>query len=52
MSEEMDYKLEEMRAYIKKKKWSLVEAIFDYIGSCEGLFNLSENLKTIDIILI
>ncbi|MCI1590257.1 MAG: hypothetical protein LKH79_06845 [Heyndrickxia oleronia] len=48
----MDYKLEEMRAYIKKKKWSLVEAIFDYIGSCEGLFNLSENLKTIDIILI
>ncbi len=52
MSEEIDRKLEEMRAYIKKRNWSLVEAIFDYIGSCEGLFNLSEKLKEIDIILI
>lgn len=52
MSEEIDRNLEEMRAYIKKMNWLLVEAIFDYVGSCEGLFNLSEKLKDIDIILI
>lgn len=52
MSNEIEHNLEEMRVYIKKRNWSLVEAIFDYIGSCEGLFNLSEKLKDIDIILI
>lgn len=52
MSNEIEHNLEEMRVYIKKRNWSLVEAIFDYIGSCEGLFNLSGKLKDIDIILI
>ncbi|WP_458411460.1 hypothetical protein ACNQFZ_11355 [Schinkia sp. CFF1] len=52
ISEETDKNLEAMRTYINKKKWVLVEAIFDYIGSCDGLFNLSEKLQDIDLILI
>lgn len=52
MSEEVEHLLLEMKAYVEKQKWLLIEAIFDYIGSCEGLFNLSEKLKDVDIILI
>ena len=52
MSEKIDKKLNEMRTYIHKRNWILLEAIFDYSGSCDGLFNLPEKLKGIDIILI
>lgn len=52
MSKEIDNNLEAMRRFIKNQKWLLIEAIFDYMGSCEGLFNLVDKLQEIDIILI
>lgn len=52
MSKKIDLNLEDMKKYIRKQKWLLVEGIFDNEGSCEGLFSLSEKLNGIDIILI
>lgn len=52
MSKKKDLNIEGMKKYIKKQKWELVEGIFDYEGSCEGLFSLLGKLNRIDIILI
>jgi hypothetical protein len=47
-----DANIEEMKDYIQSQKWSLIEGIIDYEGSSEGLFNLLEKLKGINIVLI
>lgn len=52
MLDKVDDILQEMQAFITKHNWQLVEAIFDYEGSCEGLFKLSERLEDINLILI
>ncbi|MBS4218328.1 hypothetical protein KHA96_08390 [Bacillus sp. FJAT-49711] len=52
MSEKIDDRLKEIHTYIKSMQWQLVEAVFDYKDSWDGLYTLSEKLKGIDIILI
>jgi DNA invertase Pin-like site-specific DNA recombinase len=52
MSGDLDYQLEEMKEFIKEKNWLLVEAIIDFNDSSDGLFELSDRLRNIDIILI
>jgi DNA invertase Pin-like site-specific DNA recombinase len=52
MSRNFNNQLEEMKEFIKKQNWLLVEGIVDFEESDEGLFELSERLKEIDVILI